>query len=132
MAKLPRLFPFLCLLLYSAFGLAGAPLRLASLAHGIAPNGYVEVLQDASGQLRLADVMQPARAASFKLLAERGQEINFGYSRSAYWLRFQVQASAPAAGAWLLEIGFPTLDDVQVFVPQLGHGWRMGDHLPFA
>lgn len=131
MAKLLRLSLFLCLLVFSALGQAAEPLRLASATRGIAPNGYVEVLRDAGGQLSLHDVMQPARAAAFKLLPDRTQDLNFGYDASAYWLRFQVQADAAAAGAWLLEIAFPTLDDVQVFVPQQGRAWRMGDHLPF-
>jgi len=129
MAKLLRLSLLLCLLLYARLGHGAPVLRLDVAAHGVAPHGYVEVLEDPSGSLTLAQV---ERSAGFRLLPKRDQDINFGYSASAYWLRLQVAASAQASGPWLLEAGFPPLNSLEVYLPRRQQQWRMGSQLPFA
>jgi len=121
---------FLCLA--AALGQAGAVLSLPARADQVSPNGHVEVLRDPGGRLTLAEVRRPDHAGRFHAIPASDRDINFGYSASAYWLRFTVAAASGAAGPWLLEIGFPMLNHVDVYLPDTGRHWAMGSKLPFA
>ncbi|MCW3480817.1 diguanylate cyclase [Neisseriaceae bacterium JH1-16] len=121
---------FLCLV--AAIGQAGTTLSLPAQGGQLSPNGHVEVLRDPSGRLKLAEVRQPDRAARFRAIQAADRDLNFGYSASAYWLRFTVDAAPAAAGRWLLEVGFPALNHVDVYLPAEGRHWAMGSKLPFA
>lgn len=80
-------------------------------------------------------------APSFSRFAESFQEnLNFGFTRSDYWLRFTIQNTATSVNDWLLEISYPHLDIIE-FYEQEGSStgtssaeWKMkkyGDFLPF-
>ncbi|MBI1175632.1 MAG: EAL domain-containing protein [Sideroxydans sp.] len=98
--------------------------------------GHTDVLEDKSGQLTIEEVSDAAHSNAFHpampaAAAAQGDEINFGYSASAYWLRLAVNAPAPQD--MLLEVGFPSLDHVSFYAGADG-GWRQvdaGDLLPF-
>lgn len=95
---------------------------------------HMEFLEDPGQGLDLAAARAPENAARYHPAA-RGAEVNFGYSRSAYWLRFTVSVLPTAAPDCLLEIAFPSLDQVQVFAPDGNSGYVMqaaGDRRPFA
>jgi diguanylate cyclase (GGDEF)-like protein len=130
-----RFFAGLCLVSFlilsiAADALAGmAPLVLANGTASVLPTPYAEVLADPTGTLTLAEV-EAAAPERFRPAAMPGAEINFGYSASAYWLRFTLAPAADAASDWLLEIDYPTLDDVRVFAGR--QSWHTGDLLPFA
>lgn len=64
----------------------------------------------------------------------QGDDVNFGYRRGAIWLRFAVKPGKDAPADWLLEVAYPPLDRVSVFVR--GRDGRVlvqeaGDMLPF-
>lgn len=95
------------------------------------------VLEDPQQALTITEVAQAAAAARFRpaMQGHANIDLNFGYTRSAWWfaLPFSVAANAPAQ--WLLEIGYPSLDRVEVYVPQAGGGYSRqvaGDLQPFA
>ena len=90
---------------------------------------HVEVFEDASGQLHLEDVEK----ADFRPLSGNGTP-NFGYSASAWWLRLHLDSSLDAPSDWLLEVAFPSLDDVRVFWQSGSYSGQAvaGDRLPFA
>lgn len=91
-----------------------------------------DVLEDTRSTYRVVDLEMPVIAAQFHPAAVEG-DVNFGYTASAYWLRCSLITRS--AGAWLLEIGYPTLDHVQVYTPLSNGSYRMqesGDHLPFS
>lgn len=116
----------------SAAAHAGAAAVLTAATTSVALEAHVEFLEDPGGRLSLAEVSAPQAAQQFAPAAA-GSEINFGYSASAYWLRFTV-VSGTAAPNWLLEIAFPSLDRIELYVPE-GGGYRrlvVGDDLPFA
>jgi diguanylate cyclase (GGDEF)-like protein len=95
--------------------------------------GNMEVLEDPSGALTLDDVRGPAFAARFEPAHAVGDDLNFGYRRSAIWLRFSLTASQPSQR--LLELAFPSLDDVRFFAPLNGGGYAQtetGDTRPFS
>lgn len=90
----------------------------------------VEVYEDRSGSASLDDVMATDR---FRAYIGSGAP-NFGYSNSAWWLRVTLQAPSTLPVERLLEVAFPTLDQVDLY--RLGPAGRVhvetGDRLPFA
>ena len=111
-------------------GTALAALRPAPGTTSIALAAEVAVLEDPGGGLSLADVQN--RAADFRPSKVMGDAaINFGYSSSVWWLRFEVEAGPGVPRDWLLEVAFPTLDSVEYFGPG-GEHLSAGDRLPFA
>jgi diguanylate cyclase (GGDEF)-like protein len=101
-------------------------------AEGFSPIGrQVEVLEDRGGHMTLADVLRAESDARFT--RNDTWAPNFGYTRSAYWLRFRLPAGAPSRDGLLLEIRFPSIDRLDFYHPE-GDGWRhvrAGDTLPW-
>ena len=92
-------------------------------------------LEDPSNQLTLNDVRQPDVQTRFRALPQSGQATNFGLTRSAIWLRIDLQVKAGTSPDWLVEVAYPPLDDIQLFAPDGGGGWVTqvaGDQMPFA
>ena len=129
---MPRI-PVLLLLLYcwSCHIHAGfAAVRLEPGATSIALATRVSIFEDTDGRLTLADVQR--RGNEFRPAQVKGDEaLNFGYSSSAWWLRFELEPAPAAPRDWLLEVAFPTLDSVEYFGPG-GEHLSTGDRLPFA
>ncbi len=104
-------------------------LQLTDNADSYPISNFIEILEDRS------------RGATLDEVAGRndwrgGQTAlpNFGLSRSAYWARIMIDNTS-SRKSWLLEMCFPTLDHMDVFLkPQAGAYTvkRSGDCLPFA
>ncbi len=95
------------------------------------------VLEDPRGHLQIEDVAGPALAKQFEpaLASITSSEINFGYSGSAWWLCLQLQPEAGAPQRWMLEVGYSSLDRIEVYVPRAGGGFDRivsGDMLPYS
>jgi len=97
------------------------PLPLPGATDGVPVGRYAEVLEDPGGALLIADV---AGAAHQDRFARSGQDRpNFGYSYSAYWLRFVLPRDAAGTlfvPLMLLEIRFPSIDSIELHVPYRG------------
>lgn len=96
--------------------------------------GKLDYLEDPSRELTIADVSKPELASRFAT-PPTAADLNFGYSSSAYWLRFSVLPRDGASREWLLEIGYPSLDSVELFAPDAAGGFgrfQAGDLQPFA
>ncbi|MEO6018445.1 MAG: 7TM diverse intracellular signaling domain-containing protein [Polaromonas sp.] len=92
-------------------------------------------LEDAGGQLTLADILKPDAQARFTPVPQSGAATNFGLTSSAIWLRVQLRAARDAPPDWMLELAYPPLDRLELYSPD-GVGGMMrqvgGDLLPFA
>lgn len=122
----------LCLFLYAAH--ATAALQLAPGLDHVALDGKLEYLEDPTRQLTLQDITKSDAVTRFSPPPARGS-LNFGYSASAYWLRLPLLAENGAERQWLLEFAYPSLDSVEVFVPDGKGGYsrqQAGDHQPFS
>jgi len=104
-------------------------------ADGPVPLGtYAEVLEDPGGKLTVAEV-----AANGRFVPVGHEVPNFGYSYSAFWLRFRLpRETAPLLAPILaLEIRFPSIDSIDLHVPYRGaqgveyRVQRSGDQLPW-
>lgn len=95
---------------------------------------HTQALADPSQQLSLQQAIAALRLAPASAAASRGA-INYGYTDAAWWFRVDMQRPANSTARWLLEIGFPTLDHIDIFAPdQQGQYQRIstGNARPFA
>jgi diguanylate cyclase (GGDEF)-like protein len=119
-----------------ALALASAPVRagtvpLVSQTVAVALAPAVEYLEDSTGYLTYADASSAAQASSFRATGLAHSDINFGYSASAYWLRFTLAPQPDAPRDWLLEVAFPSLDRIEFYGPR-GETWTVGDLQPYS
>jgi diguanylate cyclase (GGDEF)-like protein len=100
-----------------ALGSRGAAVPLPGEERAVAVGMYAEALEDPGGRLRLADVSGPGLQRGFVPLGKAMP--NFGYAYSAYWLRFRLplQTERLLVPMLLLEIRFPSLDEIELYVP---------------
>lgn len=95
--------------------------------------GHLFFLEDPSGALGIEEVARPERSAGFRPYP--GAHPSFSFSASAYWLRFTLARDPGDARPWLLSVGYPPLDRIELFSPRPGgQGFdrqAAGDHLPF-
>jgi signal transduction histidine kinase len=103
-------------------------LPLAGKLDGIPLGRHMALLEDPSGALTLEDVQR----ASFRAVFDDAP--NLGYSSSTYWVRLRVDNGAAQVRDWLLELGYPHLDDVTLYEPQPGgfRAHRTGDLRAFS
>lgn len=100
------------------------PLRDVSLGR------RVELLEDKTGKLSLAQVLK-----SDRFVASHAETPGFGYTTSVYWVRLRVKNVRSQERAWLLELGYPMLDDITLFTSRADGGFdqrRAGDMRPFS
>lgn len=92
-------------------------------------------LEDAGGQLTLADLLKPDAQARLQPVPQTGSATNFGLTNSAIWLRVNLRTERSAPADWMLELAYPPLDRLELYSPD-GKGGFVGqvggDLLPFA
>jgi len=92
-------------------------------------------LEDPSGTMGIEDAAA-ARPGAFEPVASEVPLL--GYSDSVHWVRLVLLnrgETDPADRGWLLEVGYPLLDHVDLFLPLAGGGFevrRSGDRLPMG
>ncbi|MHC8405645.1 hybrid sensor histidine kinase/response regulator [Pseudomonas sp. TMB3-21] len=98
---------------------------------------FLQVFEDVEGHATFDDVRAQAAAGHFR--PHDKDTLNAGYSRSAFWLKIDLKyrPSNPATQrAWLLELAYPPLDHLDLYVSAAAGGYRLasqtGDALPFA
>jgi diguanylate cyclase (GGDEF)-like protein len=116
-------------------GLLAVPLLTAAATVDTAPGLPVSApsgiawLKDPGGSMDLV----AAQAARTRFVPANGRQLDFGFSRSTYWIRFSLQNRATQPTTIYLTIPQPTLDDVRLYA--IGPGGavqlaRAGDELP--
>lgn len=98
----------------------------------------LEVFEDPSGSATIDQVV--AKAAAGQLQRNHTDVINAGYSTSAWWirvaLRYQPHLADGGTRRWLLELAYPPMDHVDLYLPDANGQYqlteRTGDELPWA
>ncbi len=117
-ARIWRVLALLCLCLQLHCQAAQTPgADSTSTKAAPAPELVLELLEDPSNALNLADVRDGAFAQGFKPVRLKGEDLNLNFSNSTLWLRMPLQRSADAPSEWLLELAFRNLDEVDFFAP---------------
>ncbi len=112
---------------------ASQPVELSSLVQPIHPALSLKILEDPDHRWQVQDLLSPSLAKQF---IQNDQSIpNFGFSRSAYWVRMDLQHSEIMFQEWLFEVGYPLLDRIDLYLVQdsqiVSHQIG-GDSLPFG
>ncbi|MGH8452751.1 hybrid sensor histidine kinase/response regulator [Pseudomonas sp.] len=99
------------------------------------PLGRVmQVLEDPTNTLTIAEVSSPAYAAQFK--THDKATLNAGYSRSVFWLKVDLHYVAKEPRAWLLELAYPPLNHLDLYQNDGTGNYRLttrtGSALPFS
>jgi len=123
------------LLLVAIFGstvpLLAAPMLLQDSQSGYDLAPELQFFEDDSASLDIRDVL--ARQDHLEWQQTAFGDPNFGFSRSTIWLRANVESAE--TGDWWLEIGYPLLDHVNLYVVRgdsVVKQVAVGDMRPFA
>jgi signal transduction histidine kinase len=120
-------------LLYASPALAQRAFSLSERLDGVDLAAHASFLEDVSGELGIEQVSAAPGRELFR--PHEAREPAFGFTSSAYWVRLAVHNPAAEARSWVLELSYPQLDYVTLFVPS-GEGQyaarATGDMLPFA
>ncbi|MCU0846408.1 MAG: SpoIIE family protein phosphatase [Spirochaetes bacterium] len=77
---------------------------------------HIEILEDVNGKLTIDDIKLPEYASSF---IKSGIEIpSFGFTSSAYWIKFSIDCGNRCSENWLLEFQYPLMDEIELYTPK--------------
>jgi hypothetical protein len=136
MVIIKRILPILCwsLLLLACMPLAQAgvitlePGRDSYLVHKV-----VDVMEDPDGHLGFADISKQASNTAFK--EYHTGVFSFGFTKSAYWFRFEIDNPTSEPRNMMLVVRTAWLNEISVYIPEGNatyQGIQLGDSLPFA
>ena len=74
---------------------------------------YIDILEDPTGKLKIADVTGPKWAPKFK--ASTKIVHNLGFSQSSFWARIHIQNQNPYQSTWLLSQNYYQQDIVKFY-----------------
>jgi len=96
-----------------------------------------QVFEDVTGKATIDQVSDPTMASRFR--QPDADTLNAGYSRSAFWLKVNLQYRPKNPNArpdWLLELAYPPMDHVDLYTAdesgRFRSAWKTGDMLPFV
>lgn len=92
---------------------------------------YVDYYEDKSNSLNIEQIASEKYEPMF--LNSNSGKLNFGFSRSAYWLRLKTINNSDHCILWYLEYGYPSVDYLTLYIPS-EKGYcitETGDHHPF-
>jgi diguanylate cyclase (GGDEF)-like protein len=125
---------FLGLLLVVIFSTASAieTVEISEHSLGYSLNDHVEYFEDVQAELSPEDLMSANQTWDI----HNKETLSFGYTSSVYWFRFQVGNKSDKEVSHLLEIAYPVLDDVRMYVydradKKLINQYQLGDKIPF-
>jgi diguanylate cyclase (GGDEF)-like protein len=105
---------------------------VGDLNEGYSLNDHVEYVVDDLGEYNAEQLISPDQQ-----WRKHDQEtLSFGYTRSTYWFRFEVHNSTYNEIHHLLEIAYPVLDNISMYVYDAQNGLQvvqhtLGDKIPF-
>jgi signal transduction histidine kinase len=111
---------------------AQAPFEVSGALEGQALGLHLGVLEDPTGRLGIEDVRSPEA----QFVPATHEMPGFGFTQATLWVRLTVRNASDAKVPWLLELAYPHLDVVELFIPDdAGSAYRSrltGDSRPFS
>jgi signal transduction histidine kinase len=83
----------------------------------------LDILEDPNGQLTFSQIASPEYASHFNRSLDAVP--NFGYTSSVFWLRLSLRNEASLFNRWLLEVNFPNLNYVDLYLPEAGGSYQV-------
>ncbi|MBN2400049.1 MAG: PAS domain S-box protein [Candidatus Aminicenantes bacterium] len=75
---------------------------------------HLEILADPGARLTVEDIQKPEYSSQFMPSGHRVP--NFGFTKSAFWVRFNVRNEASSRSPWALQLNYPSMDFVDLFI----------------
>ncbi len=100
--------------------------------NGIPIGKLFEYYEDTTGKLQIEDIT--SEEYKDKFIQSKIDSLSFGFKDSAYWLKLKVKNSTDKDISWILELGYPMIDQIKLFSPNLNGGFSLvseGDEKPF-
>ena len=105
---------FLCSLLSAAPALSSQAIDVSSINTHLSIGSLCYTLEDPAGKISIDDIASGKYDSDFTL--SPGNIPNFGFTKSVYWVRFKLENSSYRIMERLIEIGFPLLDNVEIYI----------------
>ncbi|MBN2158202.1 MAG: SpoIIE family protein phosphatase [Spirochaetes bacterium] len=105
---------------------------LEERANGIPIGRYLDYLEDKEHALSIQDVHD--KKLEHLWHASQKDAPGFGFTKSAYWVRFTIENTTGHDTIFFLEQSYPLIDDLKIYVPERG-AFRLievGDHRKFS
>ena len=102
-------------------GLASATITLTPASSGTSLNTDIELLEDSSAQLTIADMADPAIQSRFKPANGRA---SVGQSLNPWWIKVTLQRTSDAPSQWWLEVSSVTQLDLRLYLPGQNGNWQ--------
>jgi signal transduction histidine kinase len=132
-SKSTLLFHFLIIFLYFSFLNAQQNVfTITPSLNDVSLGKYIEILEDETGTLTINDITSAKQTDKF--LPSEEEEPGFGFTSSVYWVKLTVNNPRDQLVNWYLEIGYPLLDYIDLYIPDDVGGFitkRTGDRLSF-
>ena len=126
-------FVFFCLLAIPAtVGAMPAPVVITPEHGSYFLAKHLELLEDPTTHLTITDII--SRQNEPRFTPSSTETPNFGFTTSAVWARFTVKNSLPRTVEYFLEIKYPLLDRIDLYIPsgpETFTVFKAGDSLPF-
>ncbi|UCF65775.1 MAG: GHKL domain-containing protein [bacterium] len=133
MIRLSIVFFFIIILSMNIIHARNLVFTLSSAGNHEALGKKIEILEDKNGKLTIDNVIHPEMSGHFSPSA--AEEPGFGFTSSVYWVKLTVHNPLDYRINWYLEVGYPLLDFVDLYIPGEQQHFRViktGDQLPFS
>jgi len=128
---------FFLTFLFSLWPLCASALVFDEHTRSVPLGQHMAVFEDVRGVASIEEISSAALQGSFR--PHDKAVLNAGYSRSVFWLRLDLHyrpQQLEGVQSWLLELAYPPLDHLDLYLPDPQGGFRLaqrtGDALPFA
>ncbi len=118
-----------CLFIFFGLQSLGLSQPDARQASPLNPTHYASVLIDPTGNLSYQEILLPEYQDKFKQASKWGEEFNFGFSSSVYWIKISLSDQQLHSANWILEVPYFGLDHIYFYSPQ-GEVTRTGNLMP--
>lgn len=98
------------------FAHAQEPVLLTNVQGRYPLGRHLAILEDPQKQLSIEAIRSPEFTERFAL--NQVETPNFGYTHSAYWVRFQVDNRASQLTQWRLVMSFPNMNHIALYTPE--------------
>jgi len=107
------IFTFIGILFSTVPGLTGEAIDISTVDTRLPIGAHVYTLEDDTSLVTIDDII--SGKYNNKFAASPGNIPNFGFTKSAYWVRFTLGNSSYRIMNKFVEIGFPLLDNVEIY-----------------
>ncbi len=114
-------------------GQTSEPIVLSDKTGEYSIGTYLEILEDKTGKLTFEEISSDKYKDSF--VRSKVKTPSFGFSKSVYWVRFNVKNESKTTTEWYLEHDYPPIDKLTFYSKSIDKAWSerlTGDTFPFS